>query len=164
NKVDSDNKPLTGAEFRLDKFVANEKGEDTYNDMKGTWTPITAVKNQDGTVFTFAGLDDGEYRLIETVTPDGYNSIDPIYFTVTAEHDVESNNPALKSLNGDATKGEIDFTDNLVDGSLSADVVNNSGATLPETGGMGTTLFYVIGGGLVLVAIVLLITKRRIKM
>ena len=41
--------------------------------------------------------------------------------------------------------------------------MNKSGSTLPETGGMGTTLFYVLGGGLVLVAVVLLVTKKRMK-
>lgn len=46
---------------------------------------------------------------------------------------------------------------------LSTDVVNQSGAELPSTGGMGTTLFYVLGGVLVLAAVVLLITKKRMS-
>ena len=41
------------------------------------------------------------------------------------------------------------------------DIENKSGATLPETGGIGTTLFYVIGGLLVVGAGVLLVTKKR---
>lgn len=57
--------------------------------------------------------------------------------------------------------GEITFTSSIPDGSLSADIVNQSGATLPETGGMGTTLFYIVGSALVIGAGVLLITKRR---
>ena len=70
--------PLTGAEFTLEK----------YNKETGEWEAITVVKNEAGTTFTFTGLDDGDYRLTETKTPAGYNSIDPIEFTVTAEHDV----------------------------------------------------------------------------
>ena len=145
--------PLTGAEFTLEK----------YNKETDKWEAITVVKNDEGTTFTFSGLDDGNYRLTETKTPAGYNSIDPIEFTVTAEHDVLSDNPALTSLSGNATTGELTFTPNTTEGSLSADVVNKSGSTLPETGGMGTTLFYVLGGGLVLVAVVLLVTKKRMK-
>lgn len=145
--------PLTGAEFTLEK----------YNKETNEWKAITAVKNDEGTTFTFSGLDDGKYRLTETKTPAGYNSIDPIEFTVTAEHEVLSDNPALTSLSGNATTGELTFTSNTTEGSLSADVVNKSGSTLPETGGMGTTVLYVGGGALVLLAVVLLIAKRRAK-
>lgn len=145
--------PLTGAEFTLEK----------YNKETDKWEVITAVKNAEGTTFTFSGLDDGNYRLTETVTPAGYNTIVPIEFTITAEHDVLSDNPALTSLSGNATTGEITFTSSTEDGSLSTDVVNKAGATLPETGGMGTTLFYVAGAGLVLVAVVLLITRKRMN-
>lgn len=145
--------PLTGAEFTLEK----------YNKETDKWEAITVVKNDEGTTFTFTGLDDGNYRLTETKTPAGYNSIDPIEFTVTAAHDVESDNPALTSLSGNATTGELTFTSNTTEGSLSADVVNKSGSTLPETGGMGTTIFYVLGGVLVVGAVVLLVTKKRMN-
>lgn len=145
--------PLTGAEFTLEK----------YNKETDEWKLITAVKNNEGTTFTFTGLDDGNYRLTETTTPAGYNSIDPIEFTVTAEHEVLSDNPALTSLSGNATTGKLTFTPNTIEGSLSADVVNMSGSTLPETGGIGTTIFYVIGSILVLGAAILLITKKRMN-
>ncbi len=145
--------PLTGAEFTLEK----------YNKETNEWKAITVVKNDEGTTFTFTGLDDGNYRLAETKTPAGYNSIDPIEFTVTAEHDVLSANPTLTSLSGNATTGELTFTSNTTEGSLSADVVNNAGSTLPETGGIGTTIFYVLGSILVLAAVVLLVTKKRMN-
>lgn len=145
--------PLTGAEFTLEK----------YNKETDKWEAITVVKNDEGTTFTFTGLDDGNYRLTETKTPAGYNSIDPIEFTVTAGHDVLSDNPALTSLSGNATTGELKFTSNTTEGSLSADVVNQAGSTLPETGGMGTTIFYIVGAILVLGAGILLITRRRMN-
>lgn len=153
NKVDEKEVPLTGAEFTLEK----------YNKETDKWDAITVVKNDDGTTFTFSGLDDGKYRLTETKTPAGYNTIDPIEFTVTAEHDIRSDNPALTSLSGNATTGEVTFTSNTTDGSLSTDVVNKAGSTLPETGGTGTTIFYVIGAILVIGASVLLITKKRMN-
>ena len=153
NKVGGDKKPLTGAEFTLEK----------YNKKTNEWKPIEVVKSDDGTTFTFSGLDDGDYRLTETTTPAGYNTIDPIEFTITAEHDVLSDNPALTSLSGNATTGEITFTSNTTEGSLLADVVNKAGSTLPETGGMGTTIFYILGGLLVLFAVVFLVSKKRMS-
>ena len=153
NKVNDAGNPLTGAEFTLEK----------YNKETDKWEAITVVKNDEGTTFTFSGLDDGNYRLTETKTPAGYNTIDPIEFTVTAEHDVQSDNPALTSLSGNATTGELTFTSNTTEGSLSADVVNKAGATLPETGGIGTTIFYVVGGILVVGAVVLLVARKRVN-
>ncbi|MEO2261848.1 isopeptide-forming domain-containing fimbrial protein [Dorea sp. YH-dor228] len=153
NKVDGEDKPLTGAEFTLEK----------YNKETDEWKAIAVVKNDEGTTFTFSGLDDGNYRLTETKTPAGYNTIEPIEFTITAEHDVLSDNPALTSLRGNETTGEITFTSSTTEGSLSADVVNKAGSTLPETGGMGTTIFYILGGLLVLFAVVLLVSKKRMS-
>ena len=153
NKVNGEGNPLTGAEFTLEK----------YNKETDKWKAITVVKNDEGTTFTFTGLDDGNYRLTETKTPSGYNSINPIEFTVTAEHDVLSDNPALTSLSGNATTGELTFTSNTTEGSLSADVVNQAGSTLPETGGVGTPIFYIAGGVLAVAAAILLVTKKRMS-
>jgi fimbrial isopeptide formation D2 family protein/LPXTG-motif cell wall-anchored protein len=111
--------------------------------------------------FTFPGLDDGDYILVESETPAGYNSIAPIKFTITATHDIESDNPALKSLSGVATTGTITFTATLPDGKLTTNVVNNKGVILPETGGMGTTIFTVVGLILAGGAAILLIARKR---
>lgn len=150
-------KEKAGAAFRLEKLV----GE--------TWTLVKEFQADETTyTFTFKGLDDGKYRLTETVTPSGFNTIDPIEFTVTADHKVtwegEARTTILTSLNGEPTEaGLIEFTPNVESGTLSTDVINKSGSTLPETGGMGTTLFYVLGGVLVLAAVVLLVTKKRMR-
>lgn len=155
NKVDSEKNSLTGAEFTLEK----------YNKETNQWKAIEVVKNAEGTTFTFSGLDDGNYRLTETTTPAGYNTIDPIEFTITATHEFSTKEQKLTitDLSGNATKGEITFTPDTTEGSLSTNVVNKAGVTLPETGGIGTTLFYVAGAGLVLVAVVLLITRKRMN-
>ena len=123
---------------------------------------VILTSDEDG-LFKITGLDDGAYRLTETTTPDGYNTIEPIIFTVTAGHDVESDTPGLTSLSGDKVSGEITFTPNPTEGSLTATVVNQSGLELPETGGMGTTLFYIAGAVLVIGAAVLLVTRRRVN-
>lgn len=156
NKVKADNTALTGAGFTLEKVLKD-----------GSKKPVAVVKNAAGTTFTFKGLDDGDYILTETVTPATYNTIEPITFTVAADHNIAWNGEArdtiLRSLTGNATSGTADFTLDKTEGSLTTNVVNQSGATLPGTGGIGTTIFYVIGGLLMAAAAVLLITKKRMN-
>ena len=173
NKVDSENKPLTGAAFKLEKLI---KGKDGAAD---TWTTVKEFTvDETTTSFTFSGLDDGQYKLTETKTPAGYNTIDPIYFVIEATHDETADAPTLKTLNAyltdangnkqtemkDGESVNIDLgTVDLTAGSITTTVVNKSGAQLPETGGIGTTIFYVLGGVLVLAAVVLLVTKKRMS-
>ena len=93
NKVDSENKPLTGAAFKLEKLI---KGKDGAAD---TWTTVKEFTvDETTTSFTFSGLDDGQYKLTETKTPAGYNTIDPIYFVIEATHDATADTPALTVL------------------------------------------------------------------
>ena len=157
NKVNQSNVPLEGAEFTLTKKLAD--GSVDVKTMK--------IDTTDKALFTLSGLDDGEYTLTETKTPANYNTIDPITFTVTAEHTIaweaESRDSILTSLSGNKVSGEITFTVNKADGSLTTNVVNKIGTTLPGTGGIGTTIFYVIGGGLMAAAAILLITKKRME-
>lgn len=156
NKTKANGEALTGAEFTLEKVLEN-----------GTQKTVAVVKNADGTAFTFKGLDDGDYILTETMTPATYNTIEPIRFTVTADHKItwngEARNTILTSLTGNVTSGTADFMPDKTEGSLTTNVVNQSGATLPGTGGIGTTIFYVIGGLLMAAAAVLLITKKRMN-
>ena len=156
NSVEENNK-LPGADFTLTKKLNGD-----------TTKVIAAVKSPDGKQFTFKGLDDGEYTLTETVTPDGYNTIDPITFTVTATHGTEWDGKGVRgnlitALTGNAAPGEITFTPDKGTGALTTNVINKSGTVLPSTGGMGTTVFYVVGGGLMAVAVVLLVTKKRME-
>lgn len=156
NSVEENHK-LAGAEFTLTKKLKD-----------GTPKVITAVKYEDGVQFIFKGLDDGEYTLTETVTPEGYNTIDPITFTVTATHGTEWDGKGVRgnlitALTGNAAPGEITFTPDKGTGALTTNVINKSGTVLPSTGGMGTTVFYVVGGGLMAVAVVLLVTKKRME-
>lgn len=156
NSVGENNK-LKGAEFTLTKKLKD-----------GTTKDIAVAKSQDGVRFTFKGLDDGEYTLTETVTPEGYNTIDPITFTVAATHGTEWDGEGVRgnlitAFTGNAASEEITFTPDKGTGALTTNVINKSGTTLPSTGGMGTTVFYVVGGGLMAVAVVLLVTKKRME-
>lgn len=158
NKVTSDAQALKGAAFEL--FKKNSEG--TYvslgvvgatKEANGTYTV-----DENTTSFSWKGIDDGDYKLVEVVTPIGYNPIDPIEFTVSATHDEVADTPSLKTLTG----GDL-FTGEVSTGTLSADIVNKTGTELPSTGGMGTTIFYVLGGILAVTAIVLLVTKKRMN-
>lgn len=154
NKVDDENQPLKGAEFTLSKKMKD-----------GSTTTVAVVKNDEGTTFTFNGLDDGDYVLTETKTPAGYNSIKPITFTVTANHTItwegEDRDTILTSLSGNAASGEITFTPTDDKSELDTNVVNKPGSSLPETGGMGTIVLYAAGAVLVIAAGVYFGLKKK---
>ncbi len=170
NKVDEHDQPLTGAAFALYKklpAVPNPEDGTSYF-MEGT-DAYTLVKElnvgENGevadkklTTFEWTGIDDGEYMIKEIITPAGYNSIEPIKFTVTADHEIEAADPKLTELTG----GDK-FTGAVSTGTLTANIQNRMGSTLPGTGGIGTTIFYVVGGGLMVAAAILLITKKRME-
>ena len=160
NKVDKDNKPLTGAEFSLFKKVKVD-GKD---ELQLVEVKKILSTNAEGTVFGFTGLDDGTYVLRETKTPDGYNSIEDQTFTISAKHDENSDNPKLTALTGDVASGSIiNLGVMLEKGELSTDVVNNKGSVLPSTGGAGRVAIYVIGAILVLGGGIVLVTKTRVR-
>ena len=85
--------------------------------------------------------------------PENYNKADDKEFTMMASYDTESSNPKFISL-------EIDGVADA-DGKAEYDVVNMTGVELPSTGGIGTTIFYVAGGVLVVGAAVMLVAKKR---
>ena len=142
--------------------AAGEDGTITY--PAGT----TLTSGADGK-FVIAGLDAGSYYLRETKAPAGYNLLkNDISVTITATLDKSENNPALTelklSVKDDKTGAEATESNGSVDtGIVATNVVNNSGTELPSTGGMGTTIFYVLGSILVIGAVVLLITKKRMS-
>jgi fimbrial isopeptide formation D2 family protein/LPXTG-motif cell wall-anchored protein len=151
NKIADDKKPLAGAEFTLTKW-----NEDSAKAVDGEASK-TAVVSEDGTTFTFAGLDAGTYKLSETKTPDGYNTAEDIVFTISAQYDEKADTPELKEL----TVDQEEMAATVADGNVKATVINYKGGTLPSTGGMGTRIFTV--GGLILMcgAAILLVAKKR---
>ena len=123
-------------------------------------------------IFKIAGLDDGTYYLREIQAPNGYNllenDVELVITADTANGQEWDGDPAtaLEGLNMTITVGEAGPTQvrgDLEGGTVGITVENNRGATLPETGGMGTTLFYIIGGLLVVGAGILLVVRIRMK-
>ena len=102
------------------------------------------------------GLDDAvDYYLYETKAPAGYNLMtEPVHFVISASYAADGSNYTSVTV----TVGAAAASD-----TLSANVVNKSGSTLPETGGIGTTIFYVLGSLLVVGAGVVLITRKRMS-
>lgn len=148
NKVDSDNKPLKGAGFTLYKKDTNGEYIAIGNEIKGT----------DITTFTWKGLDDGAYKLVESTVPEGYNKMEDVIFDITAIHDVEADEPALTELKGGSLgTGVVDT------GIIEKNIENNTGTVLPETGGMGTFLLILGSSILVIVAAVFMITRKKMS-
>lgn len=161
-KVDSVDKttPLSGAVF----VIQNEndfymtKTTDNDGNVKIDWTEnldadgngvvdtdIYQVTTDSDGKATFEGLKAGTYKLVEIVAPEGYNLMtDKPDFTLTGPV-VGAGNNVTVDMEGAKT------------------IENSKGAVLPSTGGIGTTIFYVVGGILVLGAGVLLITKKRMS-
>ena len=174
NKIDGEsNAPLSDA-----KFVLSKNGSRSLGTIGDDGTPsntkdlISLIENSDGSYtvapaghtgtyvmtagnITIKGLDDAtEYYLYETKAPAGYNRLtDAVRFEITATY----------SDAGDNCTSVTATVNNDVQSSVSVNVRNNKGSTLPSTGGIGTTIFYVIGGGLMAVAAVLLVTKKRMN-
>lgn len=168
-------KVLSGAEFTLSDANKNliyvdANGKVCKSTDEGATS--TLVSGENGK-FIISGLDDGTYYLTETKAPKDVNGNDynmleePIKVVISAstENNQEwkfiSSSDALTALSVTADGEEAEIDDNKGIGSFN--VENNKGTSLPSTGGIGTTLFYMVGGVLVVGAGVTLIAKKRVK-
>ncbi len=161
----------TDAEGEKEYAAINENGKLTGwtsempTHQNGDSTANGNLKSGEDGKFEIIGLDAGIYYLEETVAPAGYNLLTkPLKLTITATvSDEATSAEGTKQLtelevtvdDGEAQEG------NVTTGTVSIIVENNSGTELPSTGGMGTTIFYVVGGILVAGAAILLVTKKR---
>lgn len=156
--TDSGNKtPLAGAGFKLyDSTGTTEIGLiydstlSAYRPVKSGETAEEMTSANDTGVFNIKGLDAGTYVLKETTVPAGYNKCADTTVVIEATHvEDESGSSATTTLSSNSN--------------VTNTIENKQGSTLPETGGIGTTIFYVIGSVLVLGAAVVLITRKRMS-
>ena len=149
---------LAGAEFKLyDSNGTTEIGL-IWDDVKGAYRPVaagetaTAMTSAETTgKFNIIGLDAGTYVLKETKTPVGYNTCADIEIVISATHVENGAGTAANLTLGAETKN------------MNNSIINKSGSSLPSTGGIGTTLFYVGGGCMVALAGIFLIAKKRMS-
>lgn len=172
-KIDvSTQEELGGAEFKLYYEESSTKyyvQVDSSNKVTGWTTDETdasvLTSGIDG-LFKVIGLDDGTYYLEETKAPIGYNLLSEavkIVISATTENNQQWTTVDAALTNLSVTADGESGTASASTGIAKITVVNKSGSTIPETGGIGTTIFYVVGGVLVAGAGVLLITKKRAK-
>ena len=186
DKVDQDYEGLTGAGFVLLKELASGTASVTATKQadldvaEGTIVSYNSkiykvVKNwgiqASSYNFNYKGIDDGNYLIVETHVPTGYNQAADVPFTVEAEHTKDGiTTLTVTGIQGNKDGGTFEFhgddaskKDTIDAGDEAAAataIINQSGTTLPSTGGMGTTILYIGGSILVLAAAILLITKR----
>ena len=145
--------PLADAKFTLSKSTDGSspialvsEGNNVYRVAKADETvTVTEITTDDTGKFTIQGLDADTYYLTETAAPAGYNKLaGPVTIVIGAN-------------------GVVNGTTEAPQGVDEVKILNQSGTELPSTGGMGTTIFYVLGSVLVLGAVVLLVTKKRMS-
>lgn len=139
------------------KYEKKTATETTYVDAD---VSIEMTTGADGKI-SFKDLGAGEYILTETVTPAGFNTLEPIKITISFTPPA-SVTDGTEKCTWKVTADGLTFTDNG-SGVFATDIVNKSGSLLPSTGGIGTTIFYVVGGILVVAAGILLVTKKRMS-
>lgn len=144
-KTGTGNLPLSGAIFKL-----------SIENSSGGWTNIGELTTDVNGIASFNQLKPGRYQLEETQAPDGYKRLkDPIEFTVTAKNDDKlipdslftfvalGNADAADKVRADWICNNSKFT--VIDGVLNIDIENTAGFILPGTGGIGTTIFTILG-------------------
>ena len=146
--------------------LANEQTKEKYESTSVKYEKVTVVDKttektnivneawvDENGVITFEGLGEGTFTITEMEAPEGYNKLTkPIAIIIDFN---ENGSPKWSATqNGNP----MDLDGNI----FIFQVENKAGATLPTTGGMGTTIFYVAGAILVVAAVVLLITKKRV--
>ncbi len=122
NKTDPDGNALSGAAFKLEKVLADGSLKEVSLDASAS----------SDTKFSYKGLDDGDYVLTETEAPEGCIAIDPVRFTVAADHSVtwdvkddSTRTSVLTALTGKSATGEITFASDSTLTGLSGDVEND---------------------------------------
>lgn len=172
-KVNNKGVALPGAVFQFPFYVksAADTTDGAYiyagtTAAEGLTNKITTPENG---VIVVKGVKSGSYEIKEDTAPAGYNKLtDPVTVTAVKTGQTTTKTTVYLDENGNTTNTQTEKTIEVkVDianiAATAVVVVNKAGTELPSTGGMGTTVFYVLGAVLVLGAVVLLVTKKRMN-
>ena len=170
-KVNNKGVALPGAVFEFPFYVKSTADANGAYIYAGT-TAGAGLTNQITTPasgeIVVKGVKSGNYQITEFKAPDGYNKLTaPV--TVKASKTGETTTQTTVYLDKDGNKVDESVTATKVTFNIdtiaatAVVVVNKAGTELPSTGGMGTTVFYVLGAVLVMGAVVLLVTKKRMS-
>lgn len=143
----------TGNGHLYDSTTTKYKKTTTKTTNDATTTHKAEMAVDENGLARFDGLGAGTYTIHEKVTPDGYNTLPDLTVTVTFD---ENGTQKFTFTGGEGTY-------DAAEGIYKIKIQNNKGTELPETGGIGTTLFYIVGGIMVVAAGALLITKKRVN-
>ena len=155
---------LPGAKFvisRMEGTTTKYATVDANGVLTGWVTDIasaTELVTDSSGLATITGLASGGYKIKETQAPAGFNNL-PSDISLDIEAKTDTNN-VLNSLSGKPVGGGTAAGDETT-GLVTLTIGNSKGTVLPSTGGMGTTLFYALGGALMLGAAAVLVIKKR---
>ena len=172
-KVNNEGKALPGAVFQFPFYVQSTPDKDgayIYAGIKSGEGLTNQITTPASGVIVVKGVKSGSYKITEVTAPAGYNKLTgPVTVTAVKTNSTSTHTTVYLDKDGkvvgngkDAkvTEVKVDI-DNIA--ATAVVVVNKAGTELPSTGGMGTTIFYVLGSVLVLGAVVLLVTKKRMS-
>lgn len=162
-KVNAKGEGLAGAKFKVPFNVSGKKGNYT---VTGLNADGTEVEVDDNGVLIIKGINsDGNYKLTETQAPEGYNKLQgPVDINVQKSEETKTDVTIYLDQNGDISSTETNTVVTYKNDNLAATLIpilNTTGSQLPTTGGIGTTIFYLIGAILVIGAGVVFVTRRR---
>lgn len=151
--------PLAGATFKVTKVTENGDVITDVNDVENTDREnLGKITTGDDGILYLAGLGEGFYQIEEVTAPEGFVKLDGhITIHVTANSDKKTATIELKESNGDIAS-IVEKADN---GNIQLTVKNYKGINLPETGGMGTTIFMIGGAALIALAGVMLVVYSK---
>jgi LPXTG-motif cell wall-anchored protein len=172
NKVDARNanKTLAGAEFILYRTISEvttyaqaaeqEDGSYKINAWVSGEENATRFVTGDNGKLLVCGVKAGAFYVKETKAPSGYNPLEePLEVWIQVQSDKLNNTDKLDDVTASVGNARVEV--DPASGIVSATIENASGTVLPSTGGIGTTIFYVAGSILVVAALILLVTKKR---
>lgn len=168
DKDDENGNPLANVEF--DVYAYNGTANTvTEAELKANGTKVASIKTDEQGLASVAGLENGKYYLVETKTVAGYNLLQaPVEVTLNIVYKTTWTESNTYDNNGNLIKHDVDVKNETFDGKavegkgfVTKTIVNKKGFLLPQTGGIGTLMFIIIGGVLMAGGICLIVPNKK---